>query len=91
MIYRIDRFRHGWEEIAIKHNIYDVLKVIARDLDPEFDIHYVVIENDGKSDFPIMSINTLQQYYDYVEQYLGKKEDVHKLTKSKRRGKIDEK
>jgi len=75
MTYRIYRFRERWEELAIKHTIYDTLKVIGNDLDPEFDIHYVVIENDGKSDFPIMSINTLQQYYDFVEQFLDKKSE----------------
>lgn len=83
MVYRIYRFRKGWEQIGFKHNIYDTLKVIGRDLDPEFDIHYVVIENDGKSDFPIITINTLQQYYEEVEKHLGEE-----LTNNKKYVKI---
>lgn len=71
MTYRVYRFRERREELAIKHNIYQALKIIGNDINPEYDIHYVVIENDGKSDFPIISINTLQQYYDEVEKYLG--------------------
>ena len=86
MTYRVYRFRQGWEELAIKHNIFEALKVISRDLDPEFDIHYVVIENDGKSDFPIITMNTLEQYYEEVEKYLGKDK---KLTKKRNYGIIN--
>ena len=71
-----------WELLSTKHDLIDAIKVIRRNFNDSDRAEYMIIEDDGKSQFPIIYLQNKQDYYNLLEQYQDQ------LTNNKKGGKI---
>lgn len=68
-----------WEHLALKYDLLDAIRIMRNDFTHGSRANYIVVEDDGKSQFPIIFIQNEQDLCDLLEQY---KEDLTKGGKS---------
>lgn len=71
--------------LTVKHSLLDAIKAIRNDFRHGSRASYLVIEDDGKSQFPTIFIQNEQDLCDLLEQYSAD------LTKGGKSAKIKEK
>lgn len=74
-----------WELLATKYEYIDAVKAIRRNFNESDRASFMIIEDDGKSQFPIVFLQGKEDYYKFIEENAGQ------LTNSKKSGKIKEK
>lgn len=74
-----------WELLSTKYDFNDAIKVIRRNFNESDRAEYMVIENDGKSDFPIIFIPNKEEYYRMLEEYADNLTNKRKSDKIKKR------
>lgn len=71
-----------WELLATKYEYIDAVKTIRRNFNESDRASFMIIEDDGKSQFPIVFIQSKEDYYKFIE------DNAEELTNKKNSGKM---
>lgn len=71
-----------WELLATKYEYIEAVKTIRKNFNESDRASYMIIEDDGKSQFPIVFLQNKQDYYKFVE------DNAEELTNNKKYVKI---
>lgn len=74
-----------WELLSTKYEYIDAVKTIRRNFNESDRAEFMIIEDDGKSQFPIVYLQNKADYYKFIE------DNAEQLTKPKKSSKIKEK
>lgn len=67
-----------WERLSLKFDIIDAIKEIRKDFNESSRAEYMIIEDDGRSQFPIVFLQGKDDYYNLLKQ---NEEKIKKLKK----------
>ena len=68
-----------WELLSTKYDLIDAIKVIRKNFNESDRASFMIIEDDGKSQFPIIFLQNKQDYYNFIKQ---NEEKIKKLKKT---------
>lgn len=83
MSYSLYDCANGNKFISQQNSLIAIIKELRKSINlTSKNILYMIVEDDGKSQFPIIGIYNLQDYYNLLEQY------AEELTKQRKSDKI---
>jgi glutaredoxin len=71
-----------WEYLSLKFDIIDAIKEIRKDFNESSRAEYMIIEDDGRSQFPIVFLQGKDDYYKLIQSF--EKEIKQKSKKIKK-------
>jgi hypothetical protein len=72
-MYRLYGNIAGWKNLDISENEKDIIDTLKDYVYQSKAIEYMIIEQRDNTDFPYKQISTLQDYFDYINEYEDKK------------------